>query len=125
MFTQEDSLCEILLKVMMAEAWQAGPLDDERRSLVEGWLQTLCMEGPECARIQALMDRGIDAFQAELHESELRAALASEENRRRVRRLLDRILGQRRTVFPLEAAVTEKIERLMNDRSGIERLLQS
>lgn len=128
-FTPEDNMCEILLKVMLSDAERetgAGgdQLVPEDRAVIEDWLQSLRMEGPECRRIASLMNQPIDRIQAGMYRSELKAALISRENRERVQRILDRILGRRNTVYSLEAKLYQEVQNLMEDRSGIERLVQ-
>ncbi len=125
-FTQEDCRKEILLKVMLAEAWADGnrPTEEDRQVL-EDWITSLSMEGPECGRVRKLLETPVDEFQAELYSSELKAtvhAMGADE-RDMITQTLERMLTRRKHVYPLERKLAERVHDLIDDRSGIEQLL--
>jgi hypothetical protein len=124
-FTQDDCRKEILLKVMIAEAWASGaPPSAEDRAVIGDWMETLCLEGPECGRVRALLEHPIDSFQAELYESELKAMLhMMGTSGAEVVQTLDKMLSHRKKIYDLEARLARKVASLIDDRSGIEQLL--
>ncbi len=126
-FTQDDCRKEILLKIMIAEAWgrtdPPSPPSEEDRAVIQDWMTTLCLEGPECGRVRSLLDNPIDSFQAEMFDSELKAMLHMMAGDGQVQETLDRMLGKRKKVFDLETRLARKVASLVDDRSGIEQLL--
>lgn len=128
-FTQDDCRKEILLKLLIAEAWgrtdPPSPPSDEDRVVLAEWMNALCVEGPECGRVSALLDTPVDRFQAELYESELRAMLHGVSNASEaVAGTLDAVMGNRTELRDLEKRLKERVETLLEDQSGIEQLLQ-
>ncbi|MEQ9367272.1 MAG: hypothetical protein RIF32_23780 [Leptospirales bacterium] len=127
-FTQDDCRKEILLKIMIAEAWgrtdPPSPPSQEDREVIQDWMTALCVEGPECGRVRSLMENPIDSFQAEMFDSELKAMLHMiASGGGEVKATLDRMLGKRKKIFDLESRLARKIASLVEDRSGIEQLL--
>ena len=129
-FTQDDCRKEILLKMMIAEAWGRNqpqtPPSEEDRAVIHDWMETLCVEGPECGRVESLLNTPIDSFQADLYESELKAMLTVMGGgaSSKVRDTLDHMLGNRKHIFDLEERLARKVAGLIDDRSGIDQLLQ-
>lgn len=127
-FTQDDCRKEILLKIMIAEAWgrtdPPSPPSEEDRAVIQDWMEALCLEGPECGRVRSLLETPVDNFQAELYESELKAMLhMMSGGDGEVNATLDRMLSKRKKIFDLESRLARKISTLVQDRSGIEQLL--
>lgn len=128
-FTQDDCRKEILLKMMIAEAWgrnnPPSPPSEEDRAVISDWMETLCLEGPECGRVRSLLENPVDEFQAELYESELKAMLhVITGGGNEVKATLERMLGKRKKIYDLEARLARKVATLVGDQSGIEQLLQ-
>ncbi len=121
-FTEEDNCKEILLKVMIAEAWRGGGPTAEDRMVIADWIAALGMEGPERMRVEELLTRSVDEFQADLYDSQLKAVLASGSGCSRMDQARARILSGRRNRYALEERLCARIETSMNDSSGIDRL---
>lgn len=123
-FTEDDNCREILLKVMIAEAWRQGGPSDEDRDVIEDWITALAVEGPERVRVLALLNRRVDEFQAQIYDGQLKALLASSQGCDRLDSACSRVMQQRRRPFVLESRLAERIDCLLRDRSAIQRLVE-
>ncbi|MBX7058197.1 MAG: hypothetical protein K1X75_09025 [Leptospirales bacterium] len=123
-FTEDDNCREILLKVLIAEAWRNGGPSDDDRDVIEDWIQALALEGPERSRVLGLLNRPVDDFQAQIYDGQLKAALSSHGGCQRMKAAQNRILGRRRRPFPLEIQLARHIEEMLRDRSGIQLLVE-
>ena len=122
-FTESDSLKEIVMKVMIAEAAALnGKISDEDREIIVDWMDNLQMEGPEKVRIKTLLTEEFDSIQISVFFNQLHAALSDREKKEGIKEITDRILKDRKTIFKLEKKLQAKIQEMINDQSLIERL---
>lgn len=123
--TEDDTLREVILKNMIGEAWAAGELTAEDRTIIEDWIGILALEGPERERLVDLLSRQIDSFQAEIFHNELKAVLVRATNIAKAREILRKMLEGRSRVHPLEERLREAVERILGDKSQLERMIEN
>ncbi|MDH5656136.1 MAG: hypothetical protein OEZ34_09525 [Spirochaetia bacterium] len=123
MFTESDSLHEIIIKVMLAEAYmESGEITDKHLEIIQEWIKYMKVEGPEYDRIKSMFSKKIDYIQAEIFYNQLHAALSNEKNRKEIISILQTFLQGRKKIFPIEEKLQDRITKILNDRSLTERL---
>jgi len=123
MFTESDSLHEIIIKVMLAEASREnGKIIQEHLDVIQEWIKYMKVEGPEHDRIREMLTKDIDDIQAEILYNQLHAALSVEKNRIEIISILQSFLQGRSKIFPLEERLQDRIMKMLEDRSLAERL---
>jgi len=125
MFTESDSLHEIIIKVMLAEASREnGKITDDHLEIIQEWIKYMKVEGPEHERIKSMIEKNIDYVQAEMYYNQLHAVLSDEENRKEIISILHSFLHGRTKIFPLEEKLQDRIMKMLDDRSLAERLYE-
>ncbi len=122
-FTEEDALHEILLKTLIAQAWEKGNLSEENRQIVSEWIRYFNLEGPEKERVLSRLSEPVDSFQGEVFNNELRAALVKAPLRARIAEITGHF-ESRKNLATLERDYLAWIKHLLKDRIGIEQLFQ-
>ena len=125
-FTESDSIKEIILKVMIAEAAaSSGRVSEEDRMIILEWMRNLQIEGPEEERIKSLLTEEFDSIQISIFLNQLHAALSDRSKKEGIKKLMDGILRDRKHIYTLENNLQNKIQLMINDESLIERLQRS
>ena len=125
MFTESDSLHEIIIKVMLAEASREnGKIIPDQIEIIQEWIKYMKVEGPEYDRIKSMIAKDIDYVQAEMYYNQLHAALSVEKNRTEIISILHSFLNGRAQIFPLEEKLQDRILKMLDDRSLAERLYE-
>ena len=126
MFTESDSLHEIIIKVMLAEAFmEAGKITDDHLAIIQEWIKYMKVEGPEYDRIRSMFKKNIDYIQAEIFYNQLHAALSDDKNRKEIVTILQTFLHGRLKIFPIEEKLQDRITKILSDRSLTERLYKA
>ena len=126
-FTEVDCIRECLAKIMLAEAWSqdgTGGITEDSHKVLEKWVNFLKIEGPEQERIKHLLHHPVDQFQAEVFHNEFKATLLNSVCRTEASGVMRNLKESVKNLTPLEEKFFTRLEAILNDRSGLEKLFQ-
>ncbi len=122
-FTNSDCLKEVLLKLMVAMAWEGSAVPQERREVIDRWISHLLIEGPEMERIYNLLNCPVDQFQKNILQNELKTLLVFEEERQQLTAILESILSCNRFPGNFENGLIQLVQSLMVDHSQLSLMI--